>query len=120
MNLLKERLKEQNRLREEAARAGLLSHQDDLLHKSNSNREDSGSNSFTELSTKTTTNTLPKMKPLTEDRLCECDELTHCIEVIGHIMYMQWHRKQFLNGGGALVFLMEKSTAIYLSIHSAA
>ncbi len=79
MHLLEERLKEHKRLQEKAARAGPLPHQNDLLHKSNSSREDSWSSS-TELSTKTSTNTLPKpwKKPLTEDRLCECDELTHC------------------------------------------
>ncbi|XP_064390037.1 uncharacterized protein LOC135337940 isoform X3 [Halichondria panicea] len=69
MHLLEERLKEHKRLQEKAARAGPLPHQNDLLHKSNSSREDSWSSS-TELSTKTSTNTLPKpwKKPLTEDR----------------------------------------------------
>ncbi len=106
MNLLEERLKKQKRkrLQEEAARAGQLPHQDDLLEaararplpqddlldKSNNSREDSGSSSFTELSIKPTTNTLPpipKKKPLTEDRLCECDELMHCSDW-AFIMYV--------------------------------
>ncbi len=63
MNLLEERLKEQKRLREEAAKASRRPHQytpvDIGESSSSSSREDSGSGSFTELSTKTRTKTLP-------------------------------------------------------------